>query len=221
MPAVSIYTGGVLTNADSSARHAMMLEVAGYHGRLNAANIRPEQVPHLRSRGAGQTAIERELSWWFEEARLAAPTPGRLDTLRVAHDRLIAAQPDAYSPRLVHGDAQFANHMFDGARLSAVLDWELAFLGHNESDLALIVLFADALNPAESPVSGVPSEEEFIAAYESSAGRSVANWEYFKAFNLLKVATAMVFGAETMPGADELFTHYNALLQEALDAAHA
>lgn len=47
--------------------------------------------------------------------------------------------------------------------------------------------------------------------------RPVANWQYFQAFNLLKVATAMVFGSETMPGADELFAHYGALLLKALD----
>lgn len=215
-PPSSIYAEGILQGIDPAIRKSMMLAVAEYHGRLHAANIGPDQVMHLTERGAGPTAIERELSWWFKEASLASPSADKLKLLRRAHDRLIACQPDPYSARLVHGDAQFANHMFEGTRISAVLDWELAFLGHNESDLALLVLFADALNPADDPVEGVPTEQEFIAAYEGNAGRPVANWEYFQAFNLVKVATAMIFGADTMPGADELFGHYSALLMEAL-----
>lgn len=216
-PPSSIFTDGILKDAAPAQRKSMMLAVAEYHGRLHAANIGPEAVPHLTVRGQGPTAIARELSWWYKEAELAKPTADKLARLREAHDRLLATEPDPYTARLVHGDAQFANHMFDGSDLVAVLDWELAFLGHNESDLALLVLFADALNPAESPVEGVPTEQEFLAAYEQTAGRPVANWEYFQAFNLLKVATAMVFGAETMPGADALFAHYTVLLFEALD----
>lgn len=200
MPAVSIYAEGILQDADPATRKSMMLAVADYHGRLHAANIGPDQVPHLTRRGTGPTAIERELSWWFKEASLASPTPDKMEFLRRAHDRLIAVQPDPYTARLVHGDAQFANCMFDGPQVSAVLDWELSFLGHNESDLALLVLFADALNPVDEPVDGVPSEQEFIAAYEACAGRPIAAWEFFQAFNLVKVTTAMVFGAATMPG---------------------
>lgn len=216
-PPSSIYADGLLQGVEAGIRKSMMLGVAEYHGKLHAANVGPDRVPHLMERGVGTTAIERELSWWFQEAMLASPSADNLAVLRGAHDRLIASQPDPYSARLVHGDAQFANHMFEGTSISAVLDWELAFLGHNESDLALVVLFADALNPSDHPIEGVPTEQEFLAAYESYAGRPVANWEYFQAFNLVKVSTAMIFGAKTMPGADELFAHYCALLLEALD----
>jgi len=216
-PPSSVFTDGILLDASPEDRKRMMLDVVRYHGRLHAANVGPEAVPHLTRRGQGTTAIDRELSWWLEEARLAEPPAETLERLKAAHVRLAAAQPDPYRERLVHGDAQFANHVFDGGEIVAVLDWELAFLGHNESDLALLVLFADALNPAEAPIPGVPTEAEFVAAYEAEAGRPVAAWEYFQAFNLMKVATAMVFGARTMPGADQLFLHYAGLLEAALD----
>ncbi|WP_440759313.1 phosphotransferase family protein [Mycolicibacterium sp. 22603] len=216
-PPSSIYAEGILQSAEPATRRAMMLAVAEFHGKLHAANIGPDRVPHLTTRGVGPTAIERELSWWFTEATLASPSDDKLDFLRRAHDRLIAVQPDPYPARLVHGDAQFANCMFGGTEIAAVLDWELSFLGHGESDLALVTLFADALNPADDPVDGVPTEQEFIAAYEAQAGRPVAAWEFFQAFNLVKVATAMVFGAGTMPGADSLFAHYSALLTDAID----
>ena len=83
-------------DAEPASRKVMMLSVAEYHGKLHAADIGPDRVPHLTSRGTGPTAIERELSWWFEEARLASPTPDKLTLLRSAQDRLIAAQPDPF-----------------------------------------------------------------------------------------------------------------------------
>jgi aminoglycoside phosphotransferase (APT) family kinase protein len=216
-PPPSLFSDGIIANATPEQRKQMMLSVAAVHGHLRAANIGPEQVPHLTRRGEGATAIEREFAWWVREAELAEPSADKLRFLRSARDKMIAIQPVLYSARLVHGDPQFANVMFrDGAPV-ALLDWELAYLGHNEADLALLVLFSEVLNPPDAPLEGVPTEAEFIAAFEQAAGERVQALDYFKAFGLMKISVAMVFGAKTMPGAEELWNFYSGLYQEALD----
>jgi aminoglycoside phosphotransferase (APT) family kinase protein len=216
-PPPSIFADGIFARANAEERKHMMLSVAAAHGRLRAAAIGPDQVPHLARRGEGATAIEREYAWWIREAELANPAPEKLSFLRAARDRMVAAQPECYPERLVHGDAQFANVMFRDGEIIALLDWELAFLGHNESDLALVVIFSETLNPAEHPIPGVPTEAEYIAAYERAAGAPVVALDYFKALCLMKVCTAVLFGADTMPGAEDLWTFYRGLYAEALD----
>src|SRR5205807_4967332 len=42
---------------------------------------------------------------------------------------LVERQPIPGSPVLVHGDSHFGNMLFDGGRVAAVVDWEIAQLG--------------------------------------------------------------------------------------------
>jgi aminoglycoside phosphotransferase (APT) family kinase protein len=218
-PPPSLFTEGIFAEAAPSDRHAMMLAAATLHGRLKVAAIGPDGVPHLAARGAGEgeTAIEREYAWWMEEARLANPSPDKLELLADARDQMLAKQPDAYPERLAHGDAQFANVMYGtDCDVVAMLDWELAYLGHNEADLALLIIFSESLNPADAPLEGVPTESEYVEAFEAASGAPVAALDYFKAFCLMKVSVAMIFGADTMPGADDLFKHYSSAYSSAL-----
>ena len=49
-------------------------------------------------------------------------------------------QPQAGPPVLVHGDYHFGNMLFDGGRVAAVVDWEIAQLGQPLLDLCCISL---------------------------------------------------------------------------------
>jgi len=56
--------------------------------------------------------------------------------------RLASAVPQEARPVVVHGDYHFGNMLFAGGRVSAVLDWEIAELGHPLLDLCcLCVVF--------------------------------------------------------------------------------
>src|SRR5437899_2220434 len=56
--------------------------------------------------------------------------------------RLASAVPQVTHPVVVHGDYHFGNMLFAGGRVSAVLDWEIAELGHPLLDLCcLCVVF--------------------------------------------------------------------------------
>lgn len=64
---------------------------------------------------------------------------------------------------LIHNDLGFHNALVDGETLTAVLDWELAKLGHPASDLGYIKHFVERVVPWE----------EFIARYVEHGGFSI------------------------------------------------
>lgn len=191
-PSAGVFDKGLLRDAPPEERRQIMLNAARFHGQLRKMAIPPEAVPHLRDRGVGTTAVERELNWWYREAELHDSGERQLRFIREAMKLLVERQPSTYAPNLVHGDAQYANTMFKNGEIAAVLDWELSFLGQNESDLALLTYCAETLNTVN--LEGVPTTQDFILAFEEESGHPVQHWEYFQAFNLYKwVASSCLY----------------------------
>jgi aminoglycoside phosphotransferase (APT) family kinase protein len=54
--------------------------------------------------------------------------------------RLADRVPAGITPRLLHGDYRLANMLFEGPRLSAVIDWEIWSVGDPRSDLAWLLM---------------------------------------------------------------------------------
>ena len=75
---------------------------------------------------------------WLMERAPAELTGDAPDLAR----RLASRLPHETHPVVVHGDYHFGNMLFAGGRVSAVLDWEIAELGHPLLDLCcLCVVF--------------------------------------------------------------------------------
>lgn len=72
---------------------------------------------------------------------------------------------------LVHGDPAFHNVLWDGSNMTALLDWELAHIGHPAEDLGY----------CRGAVSQVIPWTEFIALYEGAGGHkfSKVTLDYF------------------------------------------
>jgi aminoglycoside phosphotransferase (APT) family kinase protein len=101
---------------------------------------------------------------------------------------------------IVHGDYRLENLMVHSSqpRIIAVFDWELSTLGHPLADLAYNcmgyhlpdfgnqrIAYADK-NLTEL---GIPSEEDYTAAYCRRTGRStIPNWHFFIAFSIFRLA---------------------------------
>jgi aminoglycoside phosphotransferase (APT) family kinase protein len=68
--------------------------------------------------------------------------------------RLLRALPSPRPPRLVHGDYHLGNLLFSGARVVAILDWEIAELGQPPLDEAALCLVAIRM-PFGEPQPGV------------------------------------------------------------------
>lgn len=204
----SVLGGGIFVDAARADRQAMMLAAADFHGRMQRAAIAPQSVPHLIDRGTGTRPTAREIAWWLREVELAAESSAEADIIVQAAQWICDNEPEARPPTLVHGDSQFANHMYRDNKLVAVLDWELAYLGHGEADLALLVFSATTQNNPIMPLDGVPTEQELIACYEAASGRPVQHWEYFRAVSAFKFASGVFLARKSISDFPPVWSYY-------------
>lgn len=226
-PAAAMYSAGPLANMSDEDRHATMLKAAAFHGDLRRAAIGADRLPFLLSRGvgrlAGETAIERELNWWLDEVALVTDDddPRRLE-IEALRDWLVRHQPrDVYEPILVHGDSQIANIIFDKGEIAAVIDWELSYLGHVETDVYGIVFLTETMKQLDRDIGGTPTEAEYIQAFEEAAGTPAEHWDYFRLMYMFKVVAVTRLGVAQGPQYDGLWTFYAAQLAEEWNRARA
>lgn len=98
--------------------------------------------------------------------------------------------PDPQRIRLVHGDLRPGNFLYEGNRVTALLDWEMTHLGDPVEDLGWI------FRPLWSPERFV-SLRDFVARYSQRAGVKIA-WAdvlYYRIFSELKFATISLTAA--------------------------
>lgn len=102
---------------------------------------------------------------------------------------------DATACAVVHGDFKFDNLMMapDRFEVIGILDWELSTLGNPLSDFAYHCrIYHDALLGVDLKKLGIPAEEDYIARYCELTGRSgVADWSYYIAFNMFRLAAIL------------------------------
>lgn len=219
-PAAAMYSRGPLADATPEQRKRIMLDAAGFHGRLRREAIGPADVPHLVNRGHGATDIERELNWYLDEAIMSCkPDDPKLEPIRQAHRWMIAHQPAVRPGTLVQGDSQIANMIFDHGQLAAVLDWELAYLGHGEADLALICFITESMKQLDKSVDGTPTEQEYIARFEAESGAPVEHYDFFKLIPLFKTQCVLLSGQDFQHAFEQVWTYYLQHLQAELERA--
>lgn len=113
-------------------------------------------------------------------------------------DRLLTAPaPLSGPPALVHGDTKLSNLMWHEARISAMLDWEMALNGDPLADLGYMLYtfespFHGATTPARQP--GMPGRDAVIALWEATSGRSAAGVEWHEIAQIGKIAAIIAEG---------------------------
>jgi aminoglycoside phosphotransferase (APT) family kinase protein len=148
--------------------------------------------------GRPEGYVARQLALWSRQyaATRAEDTPA-LDALR---DWLQAQPVPEDVAAIVHGDFRIGNlivHEHE-PRVVAVLDWELATLGNPLADLAYNCMtyhlpaghaVAAGFIGADVAALGVPTLEEYVAAYARHAGLDeLPDLRYLMAFSLFRVA---------------------------------
>ncbi len=143
--------------------------------------------------------ISRQISRWSKqyEASRTGDNPAMEKLMAWLPNNL----PDADETTIAHGDFRVGNLMLHPEReeVVAVLDWELATLGHPLSDLAYCCIPYSleagqkgmrGLIGLDLKALGMPTEEEFVARYAEAAGRpgGIEAWPFYKAFSLFRLA---------------------------------
>lgn len=164
--------------------------------RLHAYDWSGDDLSLYEKPEAGTTeAIEKRLAWWdrvWEEDRLEVH-PTVLLTQQWLWDR----KPVCDHVSLVHGDYRNGNFLFDeeSGELTAILDWELGYLGDRHQDLAYAMLPGWG-HPDENGAylcAGLREKEAFIAEYEQASGLSVdrERLDYYTVLNFYWAVVAL------------------------------
>lgn len=147
-----------------------------------------------RSRGY----LTRQVTAWRRQYEQSASEPE--PAMGALADWLEHNLPADTTPAITHGDYRLANLILadEGDGLAAILDWELATLGHPIADLAYACLpyyLPDDIEamPGIAGLNlfdwGIPDESELIERYRRARGLApIAEWPAFIAFALFGIA---------------------------------
>ncbi|WP_036725201.1 phosphotransferase family protein [Patulibacter minatonensis] len=103
------------------------------------------------------------------------------------HAELVRDVPESVEARILHGDYRLANMQFDGARLAALIDWEIWSVGDPRSDLAWLLMHTDPRHRFAGPPDdanrrageGMPTREELLATYRREREIDTAELPWF------------------------------------------
>ena len=139
----------------------------------------------------------RQIGRWSTQYRDDADA-GRDPNMDRLVDWLERNIPQGDETSLVHGDFRCDNMIFHPTepRVLAVLDWELSTLGHPGADFAYHAMMyrmppyiVAGLAGADIAALGIPSEEEYLAAYCQRRGLAgMPDYDFYMAFNFFRIA---------------------------------
>jgi aminoglycoside phosphotransferase (APT) family kinase protein len=145
--------------------------------------------------------VERQVERWSKQY-LTDSDAGRVEAM----DRLVEwlgkhLPADSGETRIAHGDFRCDNMIFDEEApvVRAVLDWELSTLGDPVADFTHHLLMYrmpagifTGLGGMDFEALGIPSEEDYVAAYCRRAGREgLPDKDYLIVFNLFRLAAIL------------------------------
>jgi len=193
----SVYWSASLPEISSNAYRSQLYDA------MNKSLVALHQVNLdavcLRDYGKAGNYFERQFGRWTSQYRVTElekiPAMDNLITWLETH-----LPQDDGKVCLVHGDFRLDNIMFfkDKPEVMAVLDWELSTLGHPYSDLAYQCMqlrmpqgmgTIDGLQGIDRASLGIPTEEEYVAAYCKRMGIThIDNWTFYLAFSFFRLA---------------------------------
>ncbi len=151
----------------------------------------------LADYGKAGNYFARQIGRWSQQY-LADELAGRDPDMDAVVEWLPTAIPEGDETRLVHGDFRCDNLIFHPTepRVLAVLDWELSTLGHPLADFAYNAMMyhmppdiVAGLGGTDPVVLGLPTEDEYIAAYCRRTGREgIPDWNFYMAFSFFRLA---------------------------------
>lgn len=172
----------VLDDHDAYAR-----ELA--HGLALVHDVAPPAVDGLPDT---REILERTIGEETTNRHGAMPTPAFW--ARVREEMPDLAWPD---PALIHDDLHPGNVLFDGDRLSAIVDWPLAASGPPACDVAFCRLDTGMM-------LGLDVADAILAAYEAETGSKLANMDWWDLYAASRAETDLDVWTESYAGLAEV-----------------
>ncbi|WP_419937067.1 phosphotransferase [Candidatus Palauibacter sp.] len=180
-------------------------ERAAIYDAMNEALARLHSVDWraigLGDYGKPSDYVARQTSVWTRqyEAARTDPIPAMEALVEWLPANTPAGDASKKETTIAHGDYRLDNMILHPTepRVLAIVDWELSTLGHPLADLAYNCMtyhlpegpLWKGLGEIDCGALGIPSEEEYVAAYCRRTERAgVPDWEFFMAFGLFRLA---------------------------------
>lgn len=145
--------------------------------------------------------VARQISRWTRqyEAARHREIPAMEALIEWLPDQIPGCGAGREETTIAHGDFRLDNMILHPTepRVVALVDWELSTLGHPLADLAYNCMTYHlprgvrwkGLDGVDRAALGIPSEEDYVAAYCRRTGRDgVPDWHFFMAFGLFRLA---------------------------------
>lgn len=157
------------------------------------------QAAGLGDFGKPEQYIWRQVERWSKQF-VATKGDSDIPAMERLMEWLPRAVPAEDETTIAHGDFRLGNLMLHKTepRVVAILDWELATLGHPLSDLAYNCMAYHlpagikqfpGLVGVDLAASGIPTEADYVAAYCRRTGRAgIPDWPYYLAFAFFRIA---------------------------------
>jgi aminoglycoside phosphotransferase (APT) family kinase protein len=193
------HTAGLCVEADVGQRETMWWSGLDTMAAIHALDWEKAGFDFLGKPASAVAALDAQLSYWenyLDWARTDEPQPV-IDAGRVW---LRENSPSPSRTALCWGDSRLPNMMFKDFKVAAVLDWEMAFIGDPEADLAWW-LFLDWHHSAGyglERLEGLPGREQTVARYQEISGRPVENLFYYEVFAAYRFAAIMIRVVENL-----------------------
>ncbi len=176
----SYHSQGLYFDATSDQRATMWWGCVQAMADVHALDWRSMRLDKLLMPHRGAHPLEQVVNYCAEMLSWAPPDNRRQELV----DAVEWLRDNIYEPEhlvLCWGDSRLSNVLYGPEyEVAAVLDWELAYIGDHEADLAwlLFVDWACSDYQGVARLDGTPSRQHTIERYERLSGRAVENLRY-------------------------------------------
>jgi aminoglycoside phosphotransferase (APT) family kinase protein len=186
----SYHSQGLYFDATPEQRSIMWWGCVQAIADVHALDWRSLRLDKLLMPQLGAQPLEQVVAYCADMLWSAPPENRRRELI----DAVKWLRDNIYEPEhlvLCWGDSRLSNVLYGkDYEVTAVLDWELAYIGDHEADLAwlLFVDWACSEYQALPRLDGTPSREETVARYEHWSGREVRNLRYNEVLAAVEMA---------------------------------
>jgi aminoglycoside phosphotransferase (APT) family kinase protein len=186
---------------DAAFLDVPLAERRNYFGEMNAVIARLHQVDYIAAGladfGRPSGYFARQIARWSKQYQ-EDTAAGRIEAMDRVIEWLSAHIPPGEEASIVHGDYRCDNLIFHRTepRILAILDWELATIGHPLADFGYHLMIYRMPPTSVTGLAGrdlaaldIPSEAEYVEAYCRRTGREgIPHLDFYIAFNFFRLA---------------------------------